>query len=107
MGEEACGYTLSIIDNKICKRKLVRVEQERRDTQSEHGYPKIYQVRHGHVEEHDKCAHAFFQVFESVSHIAANPSIYREALMSFSYLSRIRRNPQNMLNQEAWPSHSQ
>lgn len=53
---------LPIINNKIRKRKLVRVEQERRDAQCRHRDPEVDEMRHpdGHrdVEQHDERAHA-------------------------------------------------
>jgi hypothetical protein len=41
---------LSIVDDEIGKRELMRVEQEWRDAQTDDGDPKVDNVRHKHTE---------------------------------------------------------
>ena len=51
-----------VVHNEVCKRKLMRVEQERRDAHREDGYPEVRDPsrpdRQRHVEQHDERAHA-------------------------------------------------
>ena len=34
-----------VVDDKVCERELVRIEEKRCDTESEDGYPEVYEVR--------------------------------------------------------------
>lgn len=52
---------LPIINDEIGEHKLMRIEQERCNTQREDGDPEIDEVgcpeRQGHIEKHDQCPH--------------------------------------------------
>lgn len=51
-----------VVNNEVCERELVGVEEKRCDTEGKNGYPEVYQVwrpeRQCHVEQHQQGPHA-------------------------------------------------
>lgn len=50
-----------VVDDEVCERELVGVEEERGNAKRKDGYPEVYQVwspkRESHVEQHQQCPH--------------------------------------------------